>query len=1062
MLTLFHAGIDKEQVILSTSFRQMTPSSSFFTGRQDILTGIDLLFSPRNTGGSPRRECLLHGIPGVGKTEIARKASEMFERRFVTRATHPECTYLTSNRFKYIFFIDGSMGSSIRHSYGQIAKKYNLGNGSPETMQRLAMNWIEELTDEWLMIFDDCNMENRHSNLPGRGKGNIIYTTRLTTLTYSLTAGSIFEVTELGTQDAVELLLKAAGLPEATISDADRALARTIVKELGGLPLAIETAAASVRDGMTLSGFLTRHRERKVRVLHDPRFEDNIENATVYAVLEVSYDTLKARQRRGGRQISGRIAGRAAKLLSVLAFYHARDFPISALGRAAQERQKRNAHMAYPLSNILEPPDTDFTILFDYVNEEGRWDSSWVTAALNLLETLSLVKVNNDPYTVSMHMLVHRWARLRLEKDLFQRYSLIAQIIISESIVLSPKWKDKADALSVGPHAHVCFKYPSEGLRRDKYQAQIQYKRAWMYQLNKKFDRAEKLYTECLRDWKVEHGNDSWSVVNTLHRMAMMYHDMGRLGDAELTYLEIINKIDTRIKDFDGPPPKRPAQDPADGPTSSHGDSSGTPSPAGLDNNTAASIENHRRLRRRFARVFERVLDRDPSKHGKSLEGNPPTTFEPEWPRLFETYKPDDPEDRDDVSALFSIYHAELAKVYIDQDRDGMGVRMLLRAARNLEVLLPPGNMELQRIQNEAMALTEPGNLEFWKKRLKDFKNNIQRGNVFFDYDTYWSILVFHADCQLKNKKYRLAYSSYCDALEIFELVYGSYDKRILRILRHMVVCKVDSGDCDLGVKIARDCLKRARLAYGECHQETVLAMEKLYEALLFQQLGVDAEGERLLRDAIERSERAVGLTHSITVRLQGRLKGVIKNNKKPAVDSHANMDRGVLTPERIWYSVKVSMEQERAKFGKDHVITRLWARYLGSEPARTVEEEFERLLAAFGPHNELTISCHERLMNQRGPFDEPVYQKPKATPVVDYCACGRRLHAEGSRESEAYVLEMEDSQSDNDRKTEDSGVALGDELGNVLNTPGKALDGMKGDVEDRWRNRPFYMCGLY
>ncbi|KAK4145440.1 uncharacterized protein C8A04DRAFT_10577 [Dichotomopilus funicola] len=965
-LVLGHLSIDKEQVILSTSFRQMAPSSSFFTGRQDILTAMDLLFSPRHTGGSPRRECLLYGAPGVGKSEIARKASEMFDRRF-----------------KYIFFIDGTMGSSIRYSYSQIAKKYNLGSGSPEVMQRLAMNWIEELTDEWLMIFDDCNMENRHSNLPGRSRGNIIYTTRLTTLTYSLTAGSIFEITELGTQDAVELLLKAAGLPETTISDADRALARTIVKELGGLPLAIGTAAASIRDGMTLSGFLTLHRERKVRVLHDPRFEDNIENATVYAVFEVSYDALKARQRRGGRQLSGRIARSAAKLLSLLAFYHTRDFPLSALGRAAQERQKRNAHMAYPLSGILEPPDIDLEILFGCVNEEGRWDSAWVSAALNLLETLSLVKVNHDQDSVSMHNLVHSWARIRLEKDLFQRYSLIAQIIISESIVLSPKWRDKADALSVGPHARVCFKHPSKDLRHDQYQAQMQLKRAWMYQLNKKFDKAEMLYAECLRYWKVEHGNDSWSVVNILNRMAMMYHEMGRLGDAELTYLELINKLDTRLKDFDGPPPKRPVQDPADEPKTGHRDPDGTYSPTRPHDSPALSIQNQQRMRRRVANAFESVLHGDSSKHGKSLEGNPPTVLEPEWPRLIESRRPKAPEDPDEILAVLCVHHADLAKVYIDQDREGMGVRMLLQAARRLEALLPPDSPELQRVQNEAMALTEPGNLKFWKKRMEEIENNLEPGSDFMESDTVWPVFVFLADCLLKNRGYRFAYERYCDALTLFERVHGPNDKRVLQILRHMVVCTVDSGDCDLGVKIARDCLKRAKLAYGECHQETV------------------------------------------------------------------------------YYSLKKSVEQAEATFGKDHVITKTYARYLGPAPTRTLEEEFERLLAAFGPHNQLTISRHEELMSQRGPFDEPVYQKAAPIPVIGYCACGSQLHAEGSRENEAFVWELEGFEF-NDWKTEDSGVAFGDELNSVPNTPGKTVDRTKGNVGDRWRNRPVFKCGLF
>jgi Holliday junction resolvasome RuvABC ATP-dependent DNA helicase subunit len=57
----------------------MGTASRFFTGRQDILEKLDAYFCARNTGGRPRREFLLHGMTGVGKSEIAFKFAEMFD-----------------------------------------------------------------------------------------------------------------------------------------------------------------------------------------------------------------------------------------------------------------------------------------------------------------------------------------------------------------------------------------------------------------------------------------------------------------------------------------------------------------------------------------------------------------------------------------------------------------------------------------------------------------------------------------------------------------------------------------------------------------------------------------------------------------------------------------------------------------------------------------------------------------------------------------------------------------------------------------------------------------------
>lgn len=61
----------------------MGVTSNFFTGRQEILQRLDSFFALRDTGGSPRREFILHGMGGVGKTEIAFKVSEALEERFV-------------------------------------------------------------------------------------------------------------------------------------------------------------------------------------------------------------------------------------------------------------------------------------------------------------------------------------------------------------------------------------------------------------------------------------------------------------------------------------------------------------------------------------------------------------------------------------------------------------------------------------------------------------------------------------------------------------------------------------------------------------------------------------------------------------------------------------------------------------------------------------------------------------------------------------------------------------------------------------------------------------------
>jgi Holliday junction resolvasome RuvABC ATP-dependent DNA helicase subunit len=61
--------------------RSLGTPCKYFTGRHDIRERLDAFFSPRNTGGKPRREFLLFGMGGVGKSQIALQVAQDLEDR---------------------------------------------------------------------------------------------------------------------------------------------------------------------------------------------------------------------------------------------------------------------------------------------------------------------------------------------------------------------------------------------------------------------------------------------------------------------------------------------------------------------------------------------------------------------------------------------------------------------------------------------------------------------------------------------------------------------------------------------------------------------------------------------------------------------------------------------------------------------------------------------------------------------------------------------------------------------------------------------------------------------
>ncbi len=76
--------VDRDQIIpVDDEVPSFGNVSRFFVGRDDVLARLDACFPVRDTGGKPRREFLLYGMGGVGKTQTALKAADNLENRYV-------------------------------------------------------------------------------------------------------------------------------------------------------------------------------------------------------------------------------------------------------------------------------------------------------------------------------------------------------------------------------------------------------------------------------------------------------------------------------------------------------------------------------------------------------------------------------------------------------------------------------------------------------------------------------------------------------------------------------------------------------------------------------------------------------------------------------------------------------------------------------------------------------------------------------------------------------------------------------------------------------------------
>jgi hypothetical protein len=110
----------------------------------------------------------------------------------------------------------------------------------------------------WLVVFDNApSAEAVQRFLPPAGRGRVLITSQ----SAAWPRGQAVEVPVLGTPVAAGFLVNRTG-------DADEGAAADLAEELGGLPLALEQAAAYIQaTGITLTGYLSLFRDRRADLL---------------------------------------------------------------------------------------------------------------------------------------------------------------------------------------------------------------------------------------------------------------------------------------------------------------------------------------------------------------------------------------------------------------------------------------------------------------------------------------------------------------------------------------------------------------------------------------------------------------------------------------------------------------------------------------------------------------------------------------------------------------------------------------------------------------------------
>lgn len=389
-----------------TRLVSLSPRPAMLAGRNDLL---DDLHRQLTAGDRPWPRCAaLCGLGGVGKTVVAVEYAHrhLAEVGLAWQLGAEDPTLLAAG-----------LGELAAH----LGVRDNADARDPVASVHAA---LASHPDEWLLIFDNAPDEaSVRRFLPPAGRGRVLITSQ----SGLWPPGQSIEIPVLDTDVAAVFLGNRT-------DDPDSEAAGELADEMGGLPLALEQAAAYIQaTGGSLAGYLRLLRQRRADLL--ARGEAPGHPASVAATLTLALSRLEAE------------APAAARLLRLLACLAPEPAPLAVLLPSPEAAWALDGEPG----QVLGPLAGDALSLGD---------------AIAALRRFSLVSTAKDG-TVLVHRLVQVTTFTQLAPEVAEQWRHAAATLVDAAIPADTDLPETWPACAVLlPHAQVALNDDSDGIVR--------------------------------------------------------------------------------------------------------------------------------------------------------------------------------------------------------------------------------------------------------------------------------------------------------------------------------------------------------------------------------------------------------------------------------------------------------------------------------------------------------------------------------------------------------------------------------------------------------------------
>ncbi|KAG8825901.1 hypothetical protein FRC17_008464 [Serendipita sp. 399] len=380
-----HRGIAKGEAVPTPQTilpKPLISVSTNYVQRPHIERFLSEKLLPVNlTARQPR--CVLHGLGGGGKTQIASSWIEAHRNRIIVIDA--------SNREQIETDLETAM-RSIGPQYSKSTWK--------DTVAYLASQ------KGWLVLFDNADSRDLvlDDYLPNSIHGAILVTSRnRECMNYA--PESHIQVGELTEAEAVDLLHKVARIPP---SSHDSSLA--IVKELGMWALAITQAGAYILKTGRIDTYLSTFRRHRDELMREASLKGRNYKGSTYTAFDLSF---------------GQLSTKAQELMRICAFLHYSSIPQSLF-----KRSTTSSFRAHSFNKYFPPPNGDnapISHLEDILGSE--WDDHSFQELIDAISQGSLMDMSiddNGEIFYGLHPLVQAYIRDLLNPIDHDRYALSA------------------------------------------------------------------------------------------------------------------------------------------------------------------------------------------------------------------------------------------------------------------------------------------------------------------------------------------------------------------------------------------------------------------------------------------------------------------------------------------------------------------------------------------------------------------------------------------------------------------------------------------------------------